>query len=697
MELVTYGWIGSSILAPTITAICVVVLFLFNVYKTQWRNVDHFLVCLTVQEIVSAVLCFGLSILNLLHNRNEQLCGLLTGLWFSIRMLQLVTLTSLLVDRALILKWPYQYRFSVRSLQIKSHLVFVSLCCSSIAIFAYSARLDQAAIQTVINELPATPNSISSNLAYFDLFSNPLFGGGSETSATNPGIDVTTPLSNADDNLNSNLNSILNTNSNRKSNQTSVQSNRSNDRLALPLRSSNDIIQLNSPQSIYSTAHLSSSLPPPFSQSQTNLPPSTVSMNFGQNSMLYKQFSVCSLHPLFWQRTFNIILLGLFAILTLVTIFCFIYVDCTRRCNQKRKLIAQTTYLSSSSGYLNKHKLTGVSVLDSNSHEQFTGSRYSNHLMHKATNQIAKTTNQLTNSSPGNTNTTTTTCASDHAHNQLSSSSTHHNHKSLNGATSLSTIALGDDQQQTNDKYDHTTGDSMSALCSMVDHDLTRSTDALASTKTDKKSKMHLLSKSQPSLLHNGNHNHLPPTSSSLDKKSNLSVYSFDQMDANKRRPRLDAKLNPLSNQLKYSSQLQFKSRLPVRSSSMYTTQNNHQLDNDNEPFNMQSREDLFSRKYLRDHYKICDLRWSSVVTCTSLCYAVNHAPSMVSCFFLMISFTFYCSTCRTTFNYIPVIYIYTCNLQVKVRLCSFLFYIKFGQKVQICFCLKAYVLNSRA
>lgn len=641
MELVIYGWIGSSILAPLITAICIVVLFLFNVYKSVWRNVDHFLVCLTVQEIVSSILCFALSILNLLHNRNEQLCGLITGLWFAIRMLQLVTLTSLAIDRALILKWPYQYRFSVRSLQIKSHLIFVSLCCSSIAIFAYSARLDQVSIQNVINELPSTPSSISSNLAYFDLFSNPLFGGAVDTSP--PSVDVTTPLPldslisnhfnqmNHSDQVN-HSNQMNQWNSSSISEKISVQNSRSNDRLALPLV--NDIQSSPLIQS-YSTSHLSSSLPPPLSQSQTQLPLSTVSMKFGQNSLLFKQFSVCSLHPLFWQRTFNIILLGLFGVLSIVTLFCFIYVDCTRRCNQKRKLIAQSTYLSSSSNYLNKHKLTGVSVLDSHrsapTHESFiNNSRYlSNHqLINKIPLNAKSGNNQLNNSSPGNTNTTTTTCASDNLH-QTSS-----NHKSLNGAASLSTIALGDDHQ-TNDKYDQTTGESMSALCSM-DHDLTRSTDALASCKeTDKKSKMHLLSKSQPSLLHNTitnqSHKHL----ASLEKKgSNLSVYSsFDLMELNKQRGRR-ARSDAFGNQMKYSNQLQFKTRLPVRSSSMYTTHNNQQLDNDNEPFNMQSREDLFSRKYLRDHYKICDLRWSSVVTCTSLCYAVNHAPTMVCLFF---------------------------------------------------------------
>lgn len=646
MELVTYSWILASIMAPTITAICVVVLFLFNVYKGQWRNVDHFLVGLTVQEIVSSILCFALSILNLLHNRNEQLCGLITGFWFSIRTLQLVTLTSLAIDRALILKWPYQYRFSVRSLQIKSHLVFISLCCSSIALFAYSARLDQNTIQTIINDLPSS-NSVSSNLAYFDLFSNPLFGSDSNQfngdsllnnntlTSTSSTLDLTTPLNE--------MNLIKN-----KTNNTLIVQN--NARLRSSLNNENRIQSYSSPliniQSVYSAStahHLSSSLSPPLTSSTESLPASTVSMNSGQtqnqhqNLFLYKQFGVCSLHPLFWQRIFNLILLGLFGILSLITIFCFIYVDCTRRSNQKRKLISQNNYLSSSN-FLSNHSnnrlnkpLTGVSILDGVPHE-FSNNRYQ--LKSNTSNQLVKSTNNLVvNSSPGNTN-TTTTCASDNpTHNSHQTSSSSNNKSSLlNQATSLSTIALGDEQisDKLNNQYEQT-ADSMSALCSMIDHDLTRSTDALASKdhsskdKNDKKSKMQLLSKSQPSLLHN-------QSKSSLDKKgSNLSVYSFDMQLNNKkqqRRPRSDANQSK-NNQFKYSNQL--KNRLPMRSSSMIT-QNNH-LD-DNEPFSMQSREDLFSRKYLRDHYKICDLRWSSVVTCTSLCYAVNHCPTIVSFFF---------------------------------------------------------------
>lgn len=677
MELVTYGWIGACVVAPTISAVCIVVLFLFNVYKSQWKNVDHFLVGLTVQEIISSVLCFALSILNLLHNRNEQLCGLITGLWFAIRALQLVTLTSLAVDRALILKWPYQYRFSVRSLQITGHLVFVSFCCSSIALFAYSARLDQPTIQSIISDLP-TGGGLSANLAYFDLFSNPLFGNdrygdrladrSSDKLKFGDSLDVTTPLSS------------LNREIGRK-NYSLIQNNKAKDRLALPLRSDGSSLSalssspssssslLNSPQqSVYSTSHLSSStshhvassIPPPLT-SATSAPSSTISMNLA-GLHRQQQFSVCSLHPLFWQRTFNLLLLGLFVLLSIVTVFCFIYVDCTRRCNQKRRLVSHTNYyLSSSSNFLNaKHKLTGVSVLDGPPLPplEFANSRYQlkstpsqlmrGELASKSTSNLA----QATGNSPGNTNTTTTTCASDNPHHQANhghsaqhSPSASNNRSSLQAAASLSTIALGEEQNHSDKLPYEQAGDSMSALCSMIDHDLARSTDALATKDTsagkelarggkDKKSKMHLLSKSQPSLLAN------LQTRDSLDKKgSNLSVYSFDiENKKQRRRPRSDAKLNPLasqlSSQLKYSAQLQLKGRLPMRSSSMIT-QNN--LD-DNEPFSMQSREDLFSRtQYLRDHYKICDLRWSSVVTITSLCYAVNQAPTMVSLFLVFV------------------------------------------------------------
>lgn len=651
MELVTYGWIISCILAPLISAICIVVLFLFNVYKGHWRNVDHFLIGLTVQEILSAILCFSLSILNLLHNRNEQLCGLITSLWFAIRILQLATLTSLAIDRLLILKWPYKYRFTVRSFQIKIHLVVLSLCCSSVAVFAYLARLDQTAIQTIINDLPTSSNSLTPNLAYFDLITNPLFGSNSTfnnfiaSTTLNSNLDLTTPLS-----LNGN------------------DTGRANDKLALPLKLTNNNYQssflssaslssslINSQQHsspIYSsTSHIASSLPPPSIASSTNLPSSTISMS--QHNLFNKQFSVCSLHPLFWQRTFNIILLGLFALLTLVTIICFIYVDCVRRCSQKCRLIKHANYLSTSSSYLNKNKnkLTGVSIL--NNANVYDFNRFSNNQLIKtaANNQlISRSSNNLIqrmNSSPGNT-TTTTTCTSDNTH--LNNQHSSNNKSSLNAATSLSTIAIGDSDlangQNANDRlnqYDQT-NDSLSALCS-IDNDLTRSTDALASKdfKNDKKSKMNLLSKSQPSLLHNLQDGQ---KDSSL-YKSNMSVCSFDVELKKKRQAsrsndlnsqKLNLINNQITNQFKYSNHHlhhhhnhnQFKNRLPVRSSSMITQINHHLID-DNEPFSMQSREDLFSWKYLRDHYKVCDLRWSSVVTCTSLCYSVNHLPTMVS------------------------------------------------------------------
>lgn len=141
MDWVTYSWLACCATAPSVAAVAVWVLFIFHTYRRRWKTVDIFLLTIALQEIPSTLCAFGYSVVTVIRSRSESSCSLVIWGLTTTRVFQLTTLTSLVFDRALTLKWPYKYRFSVRHSQIRYHIVVLCVISALVGIAGLFARL----------------------------------------------------------------------------------------------------------------------------------------------------------------------------------------------------------------------------------------------------------------------------------------------------------------------------------------------------------------------------------------------------------------------------------------------------------------------------------------------------------------------------------------------------------------------------
>ncbi len=141
MEWITYSWLSCCASAPSVAALSVWVLFIFHTYRRRWRTMDIFLLTIALQEIPSSLCAFGFAVHTVIRSRSESSCHLVIWGLTTTRVFQLTTLTSLAFDRALTLKWPYKYRFSVRHSQIRYHIVVLGVISSLVGIAGLFARL----------------------------------------------------------------------------------------------------------------------------------------------------------------------------------------------------------------------------------------------------------------------------------------------------------------------------------------------------------------------------------------------------------------------------------------------------------------------------------------------------------------------------------------------------------------------------
>ena len=102
---------------------------------------DIFLLTIALQEIPNSLCAFGFAVHTVIRSRSESSCQLVIWGLTTTRVFQLTTLTSLAFDRALTLKWPYKYRFSVRHSQIRYHIVVLGVISSLVGIAGLFARL----------------------------------------------------------------------------------------------------------------------------------------------------------------------------------------------------------------------------------------------------------------------------------------------------------------------------------------------------------------------------------------------------------------------------------------------------------------------------------------------------------------------------------------------------------------------------
>ncbi|XP_076306662.1 uncharacterized protein LOC143223098 [Tachypleus tridentatus] len=140
MELVAYSWLAASACAPLVAVLSLWTVYIFHTYRRRWRTVDLFLLAVGTQELVTALFAFGFSILSLVSPRAGPPCSFILWGLTATRTFQIATLASLVVDRALTVRWPYKYRFSVRRNQIRYHIAVLAVIAVFVGVAAVFAR-----------------------------------------------------------------------------------------------------------------------------------------------------------------------------------------------------------------------------------------------------------------------------------------------------------------------------------------------------------------------------------------------------------------------------------------------------------------------------------------------------------------------------------------------------------------------------
>lgn len=147
MDPVSISWLVASAISPLVAVLALWTIYVFHTYRRRWRTVDLFLLTLATTELTSALVTFCFAILNLVQRGPAFRLPCLAVRWgqVSSRTFQVAVLTSMVVDRALTVRWPYRYRFSVRRNQIRYHIAVLALVAALVGVAAVFAEVGDKA------------------------------------------------------------------------------------------------------------------------------------------------------------------------------------------------------------------------------------------------------------------------------------------------------------------------------------------------------------------------------------------------------------------------------------------------------------------------------------------------------------------------------------------------------------------------
>ncbi|KAH7637264.1 hypothetical protein HUG17_7470 [Dermatophagoides farinae] len=151
---ITYGWLAICIVTIIVIVLIIWTTLIHYTYRKKWRTLDILLAAILIQELPNAITLLSISTIKstLIHlprsssfvnsshqhdyHSNWNVYDILLWLSTSQRFFQFAIITSLIVDRAFIIKWPYQYRFSVRHSQIRFYMIILALISAVFGTFA---------------------------------------------------------------------------------------------------------------------------------------------------------------------------------------------------------------------------------------------------------------------------------------------------------------------------------------------------------------------------------------------------------------------------------------------------------------------------------------------------------------------------------------------------------------------------------
>jgi hypothetical protein len=108
-------------------------LALIRSYRKNWRSLDLLLIAVLSTLGVRVLLVGAWGVLKLARPFGLH-CKVMLGAMTSVATLQLTSLTSLVVDRALTIKWPYRYRMAARRTHVVYHLVVLVIVSTLVGV-----------------------------------------------------------------------------------------------------------------------------------------------------------------------------------------------------------------------------------------------------------------------------------------------------------------------------------------------------------------------------------------------------------------------------------------------------------------------------------------------------------------------------------------------------------------------------------
>ncbi len=180
MDGSTAVWLALTLAAPVTLVPEIALLRLLHSRRAGWHPLDVLFVSLLVAQLCCTLVTFGLSatsllksagITFLLSSEEEEatvsprpaitppLCAALVSCWAAAHTLHAATLSSLAVDRAMTLRWPYKYRLSVRRTQVRYHVVVLAVISILVGIAGLFAGSNPSGLDGGCNFLPYTFDS----------------------------------------------------------------------------------------------------------------------------------------------------------------------------------------------------------------------------------------------------------------------------------------------------------------------------------------------------------------------------------------------------------------------------------------------------------------------------------------------------------------------------------------------------------
>lgn len=141
MDPLEYSWLAIAAAAcPLTVAVAATSAYIQHTYRRTWGTVDLLVLAATIQGVLGAIFTLAVAIVTLVGPRLVPLCVPVVWGVTAVRTLHVLTLTSMAVDRALTVRWPYTYRASVRTNQVRYHISVLAVIAVFVGVAAIFAR-----------------------------------------------------------------------------------------------------------------------------------------------------------------------------------------------------------------------------------------------------------------------------------------------------------------------------------------------------------------------------------------------------------------------------------------------------------------------------------------------------------------------------------------------------------------------------